>query len=591
MASELPAAVLGEEVFLRFESPKEEIDLSTLLKVTLIVSDFRDAGDEHWDKLNSFWDQGEMLKGEKIPEGQEGAGGYRIPWKVKIRAGSVEPPFEIEYLVSARSIRGTRLLIQPERKLRVVGIRPSKNPRMHRIMRHEFNAPDGSFEPAPLQKFIRDLTLAQRQLLARYPIKDPAGRLVVFVTFHAASNGRLMGADYSPRYVPTSFVRPNASFSVFWVRGPGKDVILVCHTEHFLVNMQNSLPADRNTNTWIAGLDQNRLDPNTDKPLRFVVAMMQPQANNGDDGLPWNCIFTPKGRNIMPKNGLHGQINTIGCWMLFRNFNWPRDQFEAFNWAYNNLVRPRPVWKRKRQSLLSQLAALRPPVEEALLSRDLPYLRDEWKTELQKHRGPLDTRERRQLATEYLADTVILHERGLAKLGYAVRKWTDSTAGSWEKWYDYDRNFAYTWFFRDVVGLSYFSRAWKYAAEFETDETLIWKAKIKHVYTNDFETSGRKLVPTFERKNAGKPPAGIPPHPDEQRGYLAHDTDVRKVEELGFTPDAGLLTTNALGFQSCTGFVPGLHDVSEAVLAAAGWADVYFYKEPGMKWPPINFLK
>ena len=63
----------------------------------------------------------------------------------------------------------------------------------------------------------------------------------------------------------------------------------------------------------------------TDAPKLFKIAALEPSSQC--DGVMWSVILeAATGDNIMPGNSLHGMINTAGCWMLFRNFNWPRTE-------------------------------------------------------------------------------------------------------------------------------------------------------------------------------------------------------------------------------------------------------------------------
>jgi hypothetical protein len=75
----------------------------------------------------------------------------------------------------------------------------------------------------------------------------------------------------------------------------------------------------------------------------------------------WHRIVTSNGTDVMPgapelmNNSMHGEINTQGCWMLFRNYNWPRANYDAFEEAYRKFYRneeyPHPQF-RERLSVL-----------------------------------------------------------------------------------------------------------------------------------------------------------------------------------------------------------------------------------------------
>ncbi|MGC4069157.1 MAG: hypothetical protein QM784_31820 [Polyangiaceae bacterium] len=59
----------------------------------------------------------------------------------------------------------------------------------------------------------------------------------------------------------------------------------------------------------------------------------------------WHRLITAKGVDVMPgnpnlmNNSIHGEINTMGCWMLFRNYNWPKAKFDDFEVAFRKFYR------------------------------------------------------------------------------------------------------------------------------------------------------------------------------------------------------------------------------------------------------------
>ncbi len=180
---------------------------------------------------------------------------------------------------------------------------------------------------------IKGLTDAQLTYLLSY--KPPAGmtdRLVVFITkFPRGQAGKLMGADKCD-WGATKMVS-NASFAAFHCRSD-RDPTLVCYTEEMCLASRTDMPA------YYKSRNKSVDEANVLKICAFVP--MPTHANT-----IWNRICKKDGTDIMPgspadkfmPNSVHGEINTVGCWMLFRNFNWPKARFEKFEEAYRKPFR------------------------------------------------------------------------------------------------------------------------------------------------------------------------------------------------------------------------------------------------------------
>jgi hypothetical protein len=125
----------------------------------------------------------------------------------------------------------------------------------------------------------------------------------------------------------------------------------------------------------------------------------------------WHRIVTAKGVDVMPgapdkmNNSMHGEINTQGCWMLFRNYNWPKANYAAFEEAYRVFLR----------------------------NEQYPYPQ---------------------------------YRNQLSALGYSTHGVCDDE--NFAKAFSWDKNHAYTRFTRHVVGVRYFSRS-DFHSLFNTD--------------------------------------------------------------------------------------------------------------------------
>jgi hypothetical protein len=516
----------------------------------------------------------ELLTAEKSKprQGSKRKLAFRLPWVVK----GMNPPFQVEFSVKAKDKQGNPLVSSTPDKLHVPLIKATKLPILTKIMLHEFHQADGTFDQAPLDAYIKSLSFEQKRLLLNYKTEN---RLVVFITLYseAKCGSKLIGGDYCPKTLgPRPFIKPNATFSVFHCQGVGKNVTLVCHTEHFLLNMRNNW-GTKNTTTFMKGTKTSRsgrsltpaqwLDKSNTEPLMFKVATWLPQLKDGDDGVMWSVHLTPTGENIMPGNTMHGMINTKGCWMLFRNYNWPQAQFELMNHVYNNVVRREKELHADFVTKLSRPLPWKPEDIDTVFAK--PQLRPDRRALLLASGPPLSSNEKDSIAAELWWDLAYDDTTGLGAAGYKTRAATTLLSDSYEKFIGYDKNFAYAWFFRHVVGVQYFSRSWKYGC-------ALLPSMNEHNVT---QTPPESRFPFVE---AGKLAAN-------DGGFVHHDPDVRTAVDGSFTPSDALFTKNALGFQTAQGFVRGLGDTTQADVDKCSWADVYYYRETDAPNPPRNF--
>jgi hypothetical protein len=435
-----------------------------------------------------------------------------IAWKVNV---AKDERFRgrtatLSFTVEGAGLRdGTPVHAVSTNELQIVSIGVTTNPACLRIMLHEFPNDDLGVPIVDRERLFEEvekLTPAQRRLLLAHAKASPEGRLVVFLT-RIPSGDRRMRADFGGG---TESAIPNASFAVFACRDLAKDGIsLVCFTEHFLINTKNGstqlLLASRQDgkppSEW-----RSRDNPS---PPRFCIASQQPGPDN--DGVIWSCIYAANGKNVMKRNTMHGIINTIGCWMLFRNYNWPRDKAREFERVF--------IRGRQLQGAGASVGAIR-KARQAMLT----------------------------------------------PLGYDVLEATATETNSMTKFAGFDRNFAYLWFFHDIVGVKYFSKLWEFGGPLPIN--------------NDFDVAGLNFRKTFPVSEIGKP---TPTNTPDELGCTMHSFKNQLRGPDGkpmFKLDDSLLRPNVLGFQTTKKFIPQharYGDMSAAELKDCAWADLYLY--------------
>jgi hypothetical protein len=489
---------------------------------------------------------------------------FSIKWKVNLNK---DPKLEAETAVlqatvRGRAVSGTRQIAAIRDLLFVQVPHVTTDPKLTRIMLHEFakeTAPGSgtfAFDPAPAEAFLRGLTLQQKKLLCdtatqvtRAHADDaskPKGKLVVFITLYDPDKKKLrMAAD---NLEARQAVRANATFSVFHCGDPAADgsppdergVVLVCHTEHFVVNMANTHKGG--TSAWIRtpvrGRTPNQyMDKATPKPVKYHVAALRPsggsdQPRGGVDprtgvpkrgtdqyGVIWHGFYHSNGKNLMSGNTLHGMINTHGCWMLFRNYNWPEGKRNDFDDVY------RTVLRREKK--------LTPKVQFAL-----------------------------------------------DQLGYDVAA-TDlakpNVESSFIKFASFDRNFAYLWFHHEVLGIKYFSQS--FVLRDARDRVL--PSVDDNTRANDLDPHGRTVRKSFPVADPSRKPKFTGP---DETGFTYHDPSVRRASDPTFRDTDAVLNAlfvdNALGYRVSQGFVGFVAEqLTKDQLVNRSWADVYFYRD------------
>ncbi|MDQ3001778.1 MAG: hypothetical protein M3Y08_11025, partial [Fibrobacterota bacterium] len=324
----------------------------------------------------------------------------RIPWTVNINGSFTMPKKPatsiLSFAISGKTPSGKSLQVKAGNRLRIPAFKVTPNEKLRRIMIHEFPKDDGKgtfgFDEAAVQAELDKLTAQQRKLLATLDPGPSGNRLVAFITLQKENDLR-MHADICQ---PDAFsIKPNATFAVFHCQGAGKEVSLVCFVRHFVFNMINpetntlvhQPQGKKKADEWLA-----RVNPT---PPVFKIGCF---ARLGlTDGTFWNRIYTPTGKTIMGGNTMHGMINTVGCWMLFRNFNFPK-QNDAGT-----------------------------PIEDEL---------------------------------DRILNRMVRHKKTFSKkaIRAALNNAGYDAPDSGVKFIRFDANHAYAWFFREVVGARYFSK-------------------------------------------------------------------------------------------------------------------------------------
>jgi hypothetical protein len=148
----------------------------------------------------------------------------------------------------------------------------------------------------------------------------------------------------------------------------------------------------------------------------------------------------------------------------------------------------------------------------------------------------------------------------LASLGYDEPQRPPNVASSIIKFQLFDLNYAYNFFFRDVVGIAFFA------------ETSTFYDR----FSNLHNTHGLVFEKTFS-------PASLLPD-----RFLYHDPGKRIESDPGFTVSDSLFQPNALGFQTADGFLAPAHwkqNISRTLLERRSWSDWYFFKPAAL---PLN---
>lgn len=375
-----------------------------------------------WKETLTFTDTGEC----NADNAQETI--WQALWTVGTESGKSEIP-EQTHFVRVTASKSASKAIPSANELRVPGFAVTTRPELQEIMLHEFCAQtsinaglqDWSFWPEPLRRFLRTLTPQQRKWLSKYDEK----KLVVFISMRGVREDHPMYADNSPKKGAKRMqILANADFSLFRCSKRGHQVVLEVHTEYFCVNTNNGDTLGIDTPHFIDNAYPS-MDPNGRSPWRLLLTAhpheyciyfgaltdsrsysvtVQEKDKQGHpvldpDGKP-KTVTTTVGpqQSIMTGNFIHGGINTVGCWMLFRNYNWPWNRRAEFLSIYVNDFRPLDPWE--------------------------PIVK-----------------------------------RKLRSLGYDVMGEADDWSSSSRKFVAYDQNYAYAFFCNRVLGVDFYSRA------------------------------------------------------------------------------------------------------------------------------------
>lgn len=495
-------AVTGEQVFLIVNGTE------AITGPVDVAFQLRDGGP---DLITlDFWNES-LVAEAPDPVANPGAVA-RIPWTVNINGDFAMPKLAavnvIFFSIQTKTATGKTVVLSAGNRLIIPGFKVTRNPKLRRLMIHEFPKPDGKggfdFDEAAVQAELDKLTPQQRKLLATLDPGPSGNRLVTFATLQK-ENGLRMHADIC-QDTPFS-IKPNATFAVFHCQGAGKEVSLVCFVRNFVINMINP-----ETNTLLhqpqgkQKADDWLARGNPTPPVFKIGCFARAQLT---DGVLWNRIFTPNGKNIMGGNTMHGMINTVGCWMLFRNFNYPK------------------------------LNGAGAPMEDEL---------DRILNRMTRHTDKFKPKQIRA---------------ALAAAGY------DQATPS-QKFLFFDRNHAYAWFFREVVGVRYFSHTF-FGSRVAND-------KFAHqlTFSKDFDQAA---IDKFIEEN------GDGPSPK----FIYHHIEERVKEDKSFKFDDTLLGPNALGFQTCKRFADAFNkNLAPGDVNDRTWCDLYLYRADDV---PVKSLK
>jgi hypothetical protein len=452
-----------------------------------------------------FWSENLVAEAAdpSVPE-QAGAVG-RIPWTVNLNGvftGPASPATSIIFFsISGKTASGKPLNVKAGNRLRLPAFKVTDNAKLRRIMTHEFHKADGkggfTFDPVPVQAALDALTPQQRKVLATTEPGADGNRLVSFITL-TKEDDRRMHADICK---PDPFsIKPNATFATFHCQGPGKEVALVMFTRFFVYNMRNPETDNlvrrnqgkQKADDWLA-----RANPTP--PLFRIGCFARPGVT---DGTLWNRAYDAAGKSVMGGNTMHGMINTVGCWMLFRNYNWPK------------------------------LDGAGKPLEDDL---------DRVMNRFVRH---LDVFGGKRVRAE-LFKTAYNDPDAITKFGV------------------FDGNHAYAWFYREVVGVRYFS------------ETMFKKNGANDLFAHQ-EIFSKALVSDAELQKFKQE--------NGDGDFIYHSADDRLRKDKSFKVDDTLLGPNALGFQPCKRFCDAFsHDLKKAELPDRTWCNLHIYRSDDLK--------
>ena len=224
----------------------------------------------------------------------------------------------------------------------------TKNARLLRIMRHEFH--EGNvFNPKLPTDYLGTLLPAQVRLLQSYPKDKYKGkpRLVIFIT-KDPNIEKLELPMCAVELNKYEKITSNCHFAVFHCDGTTQskqNISLVCYTREFCLDLHPPKKFEL----------QNAQSPT----LYKISAMNMSGVSSGEGDTVWNrislvekddkgvaiyggeSVLNPKTQKMEGRapNAMHGMINTKGCWMLFRNYNWYKEKQKQFLEIYLKYAR------------------------------------------------------------------------------------------------------------------------------------------------------------------------------------------------------------------------------------------------------------
>jgi hypothetical protein len=247
----------------------------------------------------------------------------------------------------------------------------------------------------------------------------------------------------------------------------------------------------------------------TPNPMKYLLGAALPTASH--DAVIYFVVCQADGKSIMGKNYVHSVVNTHGCWMMFRNFNWPATQADAFELLY----------RKDRDNKAGNIPA------------------------------------------------------ALAALGYDDAGQAGIRSNSETKWFFYDRNFAYFWFCKEIVGINYFSKlSWLERDRFPRHPFPPGQFRSMNEH-NTHERVFEKGFPLVEASNWRSFQPGL---------FAYHDAG----DDPKFKATDALFGVNALGFRTSAGFAATSFPTN--IPPDRAWADLYFYKEDGVDVRPGSSL-
>ena len=452
------------------------------------------------------------------------------------------------------------------------------------------------FDQTELEQYLNTLSTEQKRLLSSYIVDEYQGnRLVTFITISSAKPHKKMHADFfgameNPPYAVTlsKGVYSNATFATFHCRGLGTRPQLVYLTEHFWVAFRNKYTRYQiqNGNQWTDNYCQSSVDcddwaaKSNPHPPRYLMGVAVKKG--GASATLWYKIYDSQGRNILADaNGIHGTVNTKGCWLFLKNYNWPRipvpDVIPGDGFPPSLPYPPgHPLAAGLGLKISDQLEAI--AIYHKWRAKDLAP--DEYMsapdgsdpTTVERHDRNI---ERHLNANGY----TLMYSPPSPHPTFPSPPWQSS----WNKAFVIDKNYSYILLARYLMGVPFFSTRWK-SSKHEYANMFI-----HHSPSNYFTLNENRIGQFFSVRWGDLDPAS---------GDRCAFYDIEK-KHTAFTGSSDDPTTwdstywrpsirNSLGFRPIRKFTKlGSSDIQhcthcpESDLIDATCSDIYFFKEDG----------